>query len=183
MARHDDQYARSSCSREEEVDLKPMQSSRSLERSRSRIQTNAVKEEAAKDEYKSLDSIPSKSSTQSPTKASRSPDGSHASISEEIVGGEVMVKMEPGQPPKLARSSSQKIPSRPVQIFCDHESKTEESKRVFEVISACVYSNKHMGATEHGMDCDCSEEWGKAVYILNLVYHFLSHSNLIYINR
>lgn len=173
MARDDDQYARSSCSREEEVDLKPARSPRSLERSRSRIPTCGVKEEAAKDDYKSLDGIPSKSGTQSPTKASRSPDGSHASISEEIVGGEVMVKMEPGQPPKLARSSSQKIPSRPVQIFSDHASKTEESRGVFEVIPACVYSNKHMGATEHGMDCDCSEEWGKAVYIFTLVYHFL----------
>ena len=163
MARNDDRYARSSCSREEEAELKPMRSSRSLERSRSRIPNGGVKEEAAKDDHKSLDSIPFKSSTKSPTKASSSPDGSHASTGEEIVGGEVTVKMEPGQPPKLARSSSQKIPSRPVQIFSDHESKTEESKGVFEVIAACVYSNKYMGATEHGMDCDCAEEWGKAV--------------------
>ena len=183
MAQNDDQYARSSCSREEEVDLKPMRNSRSSERPRSRIPTSSVKEEAAKDDYKPLDSIPPKLSTQSSTKASRSPDGSHASISEEIVGGEVVVKMEPGQPPKLARSSSQKIPSRPAQNFNDHVSKTEESKSVFEVIPACVYSNKHMGATEHGMDCDCSEEWGKAVYIFNFVYHFLEYSNLIYTDR
>ena len=183
MARNDNQYARSSCSREEEVDLKPMRSSRSLERSRSRLPTSGVKEEAAKDDCKILDSIPSKSSTQSPTKASPSPDGSHAFTNEEMVGGEVMVKMEPGQPPKLARNSLQKIPSRPVQTFSDHASKTEESKGVFEVISACVYSNKHMGATEHGMDCDCSEEWGKAIYIFNLVYRFLSYSNLIHNDR
>ena len=82
--------------------------------------------------------------------------------SEEVVGGEVTVKMEPGQPPKLARSSSQKISSRPVELFTDYASKTEEAKGVFEVIPTCTYSSKSMGATEHGMDCDCSEEWGKA---------------------
>lgn len=78
-----------------------------------------------------------------------------------MVGGKVTLKMEPGQPPKLARSSSQKITSRPLQLFTDYDNKTEEAKAVFETIPTCVYSSRFMGATEHGMDCDCSEEWGK----------------------
>lgn len=130
------------------------------------IYTNVVKEEVAMDDSVSPGRIPSNSTIQSPVKASRSPDGSDVSKSEEIVGGKVIVKMEPGQPPKLARSSSQKVPVRPVQLFVDYESKTEEARRVFDAIPTCAYSSKFMGATEHGMDCDCSEEWGKAHSII-----------------
>ena len=123
--------------------------------------SNGIKEEATTDGTYPMSRMPSKSSTRSPVKASYSPVSSEHPRSEEIVGGEVIVKMEPGQPPKLARSSSQKIPSRPAQLFSHCESKTEEAKGVFEVIPSCTYSSKSMGATEHGMDCDCSEEWGK----------------------
>src|SRR5271163_2926017 len=38
---------------------------------------------------------------------------------EEILGGEVALKLEPGKPPKLSRKSSQKVMSRPPPLF-DH---------------------------------------------------------------
>lgn len=164
MAANDDRSTRSNSSREE-AELNPTENILCSERGRGRIRTNGVKEEAAMDESKATSSVRSKSSTQSPVRASRSPEDSDVSGTEKIVGGEVIVKMEPGQPPKLARSSSHKIPSRPAQLFSDYESKTEEAKGVFEVIPTCTYSFKYMGATEHGMDCDCSEEWGKPHYM------------------
>ena len=80
---------------------------------------------------------------------------------EESRGGEIVVKMEPGQQPKLARVSSQKVMARSPQLFFDYEDKTQEAKGVFEVITECTYSVKYLGATEHAMDCDCAEEWGK----------------------
>ena len=82
---------------------------------------------------------------------------------EEIVGGDVTVKLEPGHPPKLARTSSQKIISKPAPLFHGCPSKTEESKNTFQVLEQCSYTLKHIGSTEHGsMDCDCAEEWGKS---------------------
>jgi histone-lysine N-methyltransferase SETD2 len=83
----------------------------------------------------------------------------------EKVGGGISVKMEPGQPPKLARSSSQKVVPRPPQLFLDLPDSTEEAQRTFEVIETCQYANKYMGYTEHAMECDCAEEWGESVFI------------------
>ena len=158
MTTNDDR-SHSSSSREE-TELKNMRGTQSSQRGRGPIRTNGLKLEVAMDD--SMGSPLNKSSTQSPVKPSCSPDSSDVTKSEEIVGGEVIVKMEPGQPPKLARSSSHKIPARPAQLYHDYPSKTEEAKGVFEVIPTCTYSSKYMGATEHGMDCDCPEEWGKA---------------------
>ncbi len=120
-------------------------------------------------------SMSSKSAQRSPAglqKTSQSPIASEMSRSEheEVVGGEITVKLEPGQPPKLARSSSQKIWTKPSQLFNDYPSRTEEAQSKFDVIPACIYGSKYMGSTEHGMDCDCTEEWGKLAYILTLLY-------------
>ena len=89
---------------------------------------------------------------------------------EEVVGGEVTVSIEPGQPPKLLRTVSQKIVARSPPLFTDHADKSTEAQRHFEMIPACTYSNKYIGSTEHGMDCDCVEEWGKT----NAIYLFTS---------
>lgn len=102
-----------------------------------------------------------KSSTQSPIKAEKpslSPD-TMKEDNEEIVGGEVVVKLVPGHPPKLARTPTQKIVARPARLFHSYEDKTEESKSSFQVISGCIYSSKYIGSTEHAMECDCAEEW------------------------
>jgi histone-lysine N-methyltransferase SETD2 len=80
---------------------------------------------------------------------------------EETVGGDILLKQEPGQPPKLSRSSSQKVLSRPPQLFDHLPDSTQDALATFEQIQACWYANKYMGYTEHAMECDCSEEWGK----------------------
>ncbi|KAL2866287.1 SET and WW domain protein [Aspergillus lucknowensis] len=77
----------------------------------------------------------------------------------EKVGGGISVKLEPGQPPKLARSSSQKVVSRPPRLFSHLPDSTRDAQKTFEVIDACQYANKYMGYTEHAMECDCTEEW------------------------
>lgn len=83
-------------------------------------------------------------------------------LKEETVGGNIVVKQEPGQPPKLARSSSQKVVPRPPQLFNHLPDSTEDALATFERIEACWYANKNMGYTEHAMECDCAEEWGKS---------------------
>ena len=80
---------------------------------------------------------------------------------EETLGGEITVKMEPGQPPKLQRSSTQKILTRAPTLYDHLPDKTLEATGAFQVITDCTYSNKNLGYTEHAMECDCSEEWGK----------------------
>ncbi|KAJ5540577.1 hypothetical protein N7494_005653 [Penicillium frequentans] len=78
---------------------------------------------------------------------------------EEKVGGDIVVKQEPGQPPKLSRSSSQKIVSRPPQLFSHLPDSTDDAKATFTQIEECWYANKYMGITEHAMECECAEEW------------------------
>ena len=84
---------------------------------------------------------------------------------EEIVGGEVTLKMEPGQPPKLARSVSQKVVTRSASLFDDYPDKTVEASSTFQIMHECSYSAKYLGSTEHAMECDCTEEWGKTEHI------------------
>lgn len=91
-------------------------------------------------------------------------DGSPVEQEEiELVGGDVTVKTEPGQPLKLARSASQKIAPRPPPLFNDLPDATDDAKSLFMVMDACTYSNKYLGYTEHAMECDCAEEWGKYI--------------------
>lgn len=81
---------------------------------------------------------------------------------EEVVGGDVTLKMEPGEPPKLARSSSHKVIAGPAQLYNDEPDRTEEARRTFQVLSECSYSSKYIGSSSHDyMECDCSEEWGE----------------------
>ena len=104
-----------------------------------------------------------KSSSQSPVKNGRNTEGSTPIENDhEIVGGEVTVSTEPGKPPKLSRSTTQKIKTRPPPLFKHVENKTEEARSQFESLKECNYCNRYIGSTEHGsMDCDCVEEWGK----------------------
>lgn len=141
-----------------------------------------TKEEATISDRSSPRDTSMKSSSQSPMKTdiAMQPPSTGSGKHEEVVGGEVTVKLEPGHPPKLARSSSHKIISKPAPLFHDYPSKTEESKHTFQLLEQCSYTSKYIGSTEHGsMDCDCTEEWGKpilqacdSVYasILNLRY-------------
>ena len=80
---------------------------------------------------------------------------------EQLLGGEITLKLEPGQPPKLSRTASQKVMARAPQMFDHYEDKTQEATGLFQIITQCSYSAKNLGSTEHAMECDCVEEWGK----------------------
>lgn len=101
--------------------------------------------------------VKSRSQSKSPVKK----EDDDAIGQDEKVGGDITVRLEPGQPPKLARSTSQKVVPRPPQLFLDLPDSTKEARSTFEVMETCTYANKYMGYTEHAMDCDCAEEWGK----------------------
>jgi histone-lysine N-methyltransferase SETD2 len=108
-----------------------------------------------------------KSSSQSPVKkqsASQTPKSEDGE--EEIIGGDIMVTVEPGKGPKLSRKSSQKVVARPPQLFDHVEDSTEEAATVFQAIKDCIYGSKYMGYSEHdALDCDCSEQWGEYSWI------------------
>ncbi|EMC96581.1 hypothetical protein BAUCODRAFT_481348 [Baudoinia panamericana UAMH 10762] len=78
---------------------------------------------------------------------------------QEVLGGDVTLKLEPGKPPKLARTTSQKVEKRPPQLFLDYEDKTSEATSTFGVLPECTYANKYLGTTEPALECDCAEEW------------------------
>ena len=106
----------------------------------------------------------SRSNLESPIKsqsAAQSPQVK--SDNEETIGGEIVVKVEPGQAPKLSRKSSQKVIQRPPQLFLDLPDKTEEAETSFEVMPDCTYANKYIGTTDHALECECQEEWGMSL--------------------
>ena len=102
-------------------------------------------------------SVKSRSQSKSPAKDDDEP--------EEKMGGEITVKIEPGQPPKLARSSSHKVVTRPAPLFNHLPDDTAAAKETFQPMESCTYANKYMGYTEHAMECDCAEEWGKLFFL------------------
>ncbi len=105
----------------------------------------------------------SKSTSHSPTQSrhhSLSPAG-HTAETEQTIGADISVKREPGQPLKLARTSSQKVMTRPTRLFDNLPDMAADAKNTFQVISQCIYAAKYLGTTEHAMECDCAEEWSK----------------------
>jgi histone-lysine N-methyltransferase SETD2 len=114
-----------------------------------------------------------KSSSQSPVKrqsASTTPK-SEIDEDEEVIGGDIVVTVEPGKAPKLSRKSSQKITSRAPMLFDHVPDATDEALTVFQRIKDCIYGSKYMGASEHdALDCDCSEEWSKCTSSINSRY-------------
>jgi len=137
-----------------------------------RLRTDEIKEESASSNSQSPSDKSMNFASQSPTKheeASQSPF-TDSEKHEEVIGGEITVKHEPGQPPKLSRSTSQKIVARPPPLFDNYEDKTKEAREGFEVIPECSYSSRYIGSSEHdSMDCDCAEEWGKDVSTSTIV--------------
>lgn len=130
--------------------------------------------EGTKDITEEPKSTPQSASPKSEKNESKSRSQSRSPIKEdgepeEKVGGEITVKLEPGQPPKLARTSSQKISPRPVQLYNDYPDKTQEAKESFQLMEECTYANKYMGYTEHAMECDCAEEWGKFISFVYII--------------
>ena len=80
---------------------------------------------------------------------------------EETIGGDIEVKVEDGRP-KLSRKKSTKVEKRPPPLFFDYEDKTTEATSTFNILTDCTYANKQLGTTEHALECDCAEEWGKS---------------------
>ncbi|KUL88110.1 hypothetical protein ZTR_04036 [Talaromyces verruculosus] len=95
----------------------------------------------------------------SPLKMEADSDENMSDLKTSSIGGDITLKQEPGKPPKLARSSSQKVIARPPQLFSHLPDSVNEARQTFEVINDCIYGSKYMGHTEHAMECDCSEEW------------------------
>ncbi|KAF1926864.1 uncharacterized protein M421DRAFT_6768 [Didymella exigua CBS 183.55] len=84
------------------------------------------------------------------------------STKEEVVGGDIVLKMEPGpggRALKLSRSATQKVVSRAPPLYLDLPDSTEAAKETFVVLPECTYSNKYIGTTDPALECDCSEEW------------------------
>lgn len=100
----------------------------------------------------------SSSRTQLPLKSESLPQTPNGKM-ESVVGGDITVKLEPGKAPKLARSSSQKVISRPPPLYNDEPDMYNEATSDFDVINDCIYAAKWLGTTEHAMDCDCREEY------------------------
>ena len=101
--------------------------------------------------------------------ASQTPQTDPTIPHEELVGGEVIVKEEPGKPLKLARNSSQKVMAKPAPLYDHLPDATTEATEHFEVIRDNIYSNKHIGRTDdEGYECECDENWGKSIFLAEL---------------
>lgn len=83
---------------------------------------------------------------------------------EDTVGGEISVKVEPGAAPKLSRSQSKKVASRPPPLYTHEPDALPDALQSFDILTDCAYSNKYIGTTDHALECDCSEEWGKCFH-------------------
>lgn len=109
-----------------------------------------------------------KSQSRSPIKSEAMLHSPAVKTEEEVVGGDIELKIEPGKPLKLQRKSSHKVERRPPPLFTDYDDKTREATSTFAVMNDCTYANKHLGTTEHALECDCAEEWGRS----SLIYPF-----------
>lgn len=105
--------------------------------------------------------LKSQSRSQSPALKKQESEASSpaSSLHEETLGGDITLMAEPGKAPKLSRTASQKIISRPPPLFLDLPDSTEAAKETFVVLPECTYANKHIGTTDPALECDCGEEW------------------------
>jgi hypothetical protein len=102
------------------------------------------------------------STSQSPVEKQSASQSPKSEDDEEVIGGDITVTVEEGKPPKLSRKASQKVISKPVQLFDHLPDSTGEAISVFSQIENCIYGGKYMGHSEHdSLDCDCSEEWSE----------------------
>lgn len=104
----------------------------------------------------------SKSSSHTPRAPSSMTNSPRPKIEESVVGGDIEVVQEPGEPPKLSRTMSKKILTRPPPLFTDWPDATQEAQQSYDVLTTCTYGNKYLGTTDHAMECECNEEWGKS---------------------
>jgi hypothetical protein len=103
--------------------------------------------------------LKTRSKSQSPMAKHESDTPSPGSAHEEILGGDITLKMEPGKAPKLSRSASQKVVTRPPPLYLDLPDSTDAAKETFVVLTECTYANKTIGTTDPALECDCQEEY------------------------
>lgn len=125
-----------------------------------------------RDPFPPKDFKPSRSNSSSATpikKSSLSRTQTPLSYSEETetVGGDTVLKQEPGEPLKLARTKSRKVVSRPAPLFLEEEDVGEEACQGFTVIPDCEYQNKTIGQTssvfeDDEVECECEQAWGES---------------------
>jgi [histone H3]-lysine36 N-trimethyltransferase len=132
------------------------------------LQTTAnVKDELAISTSDSPSFLPSKikSSRSSSSASIKSRATSASSIEKrdikESSSAEASLSTEPTKFSKLVRAAPQKLVAGTVPLVDDLPDATMDAKRTFALMESCTYSNKFLGYTEHAMECDCPEEWGK----------------------
>lgn len=132
-------------------------------------QVSAIKDEAAS----STSSSPSLSATKARTSRSSSRSTSKSRTSSDApsvdrpldkANGQVSPKMESISPVKENRSASRKGIPRVAPLFDHLPDATPEATSAYLPLELCTYANKYLGYTEHAMECDCAEEWGKSLY-------------------
>jgi hypothetical protein len=108
--------------------------------------------------------LKSQSRSQSPAVKKHDPDSASpsSSLHEETLGGDITLMAEPGKAPKLSRTASRKMLSRPPPLYLDLPDATDAAKETFVVLPECTYANKHIGTTDPALECDCGEEWDAA---------------------
>lgn len=148
-----------------EIDEIHMKIGGRFEEVRGRTRAGDIKEETSTGGTNTPKTFTMKSSSSSPVKSANPSQSPSMDVEkkEETVGGDITVKLEPGKPPKLSRSSSHKLIPRPAPLYDHYPDQTKEAKGTYQVIPECLYSNKYIGSTEHGMECDCADEWGKFI--------------------
>lgn len=68
-----------------------------------------------------------------------------------------------GALPRKGVRTSKKNPPRVAPLFDHLPDASDEANSAYTVIDSCTYQNKYLGYTEHAMECDCQEEWGKII--------------------
>jgi SET domain-containing protein len=96
---------------------------------------------------------------------------------------EAVVEKGHPHPSRPSRTASQKAVPRSAPLFDHLEDATMEAKRSFAMLDACTYANKFLGYTEHAMECDCNEEWGKsATCTVGLAGSIASNTDMFYLD-
>lgn len=91
-------------------------------------------------------------------------------------------KMEPEEdvkPLKASRSTKSQVVPRVAPLFDHLPDATTEATSSFALMESCTYSNKYLGYTEHAMECDCSEEWGRCYLSVQMNSLKLQDANLV----
>ena len=123
-----------------------------------------------KDEPLSRSSTPLSASAKLKTNASSSAstpraklehEDSVAKMEDDSTNGHESPDVEQAVRPKKGVRTSKKNPARVAPLFDDLPDATDKANSTYTVIDSCTYQNKYLGYTEHAMECDCAEEWGK----------------------